>query len=184
MNNEGGIDAGLGGRYATALFELAEAEDMVDVVASDLRQIKAALKESAEFRRLTSSPVVSRAAAKAAIAGVAGSLESDVISARFLGVLAENRRLGALPRIIRAFEALVARYKNQVTAEVTTAHPLTEAQYDQLVQKLRQITAKNIEIEPVVDPAILGGLIVRVGSRQIDGSIATKLNMLAHAMKG
>ena len=157
---------------------------MVDVVASDLRQVKAALKQSPDFRRLTTSPVISRDAAKAAVAGVAGSLESDIITARFLGVLAENRRLAALPKIIRAFEALVARYKNQVTAEVTTAHPLTEAQYDQLVQRLRQQTAKDIAIEPIVDPAILGGLIVRIGSRQIDGSIATKLNTLAHAMKG
>ena len=180
----GGIEASLGGRYATALFDLAKAEKLIDPVAADLARIAQALKDSPEFRSLTTSPRIGREEATKAVAAVAGSLEIDSLTARFLGVLAQNRRLAELPAIIRAFNALTARYKGEVTAQVVSAHPLDEAQVSALKAKLKEQLHQDVAVDMMVDPAILGGLIVKVGSRQIDGSIRTKLNSLAHAMTG
>jgi F-type H+-transporting ATPase subunit delta len=184
VETSGGIQASLGGRYATALFELARDGKALDAVAESLAALKRALAESGELRALVQSPVVSRDNAGRAIAATAASMGLDPLTTKFLGVLAANRRLRDLPAIIRAFTQLNAGYHGQTSAEVISAHPLDADQVEALKAKLRQQTRKDVAIDLTVDPAILGGLIVRLGSRQIDGSIRTKLNTLAHAMKG
>ncbi|WCT72485.1 F0F1 ATP synthase subunit delta [Sphingomonas naphthae] len=184
MDMSGGIEASLGGRYASALFDLAREEKLIDIVSSDLRQVKAAIAESPEFRLLIASPLVSRDEAGNAIAAVAGSLEIDPLTAKFLGVLAQNRRLADLPKIIKAYETLASRHRGETTAQVVSARPLSDDQVTALKAKLKDQLRRDVTVDLSVDPAILGGLIVKVGSKQIDGSIRTKLNSLAQAMKG
>src|SRR3546814_9704016 len=129
-------------------------------------------------------PMISRdAAAKAALA-TAEAMKHDGATRNFLGVLARNRRLAVLPQIIRAFEALAAQHRGEITAEVTSAHPLTENQTTALRSRLKAGLGRDVAVDLNVDPAILGGLVVKVGSRQIDSSIRTKLNSLASALKG
>jgi F-type H+-transporting ATPase subunit delta len=180
----GGIQASLAGRYAIALFELAREEKKLDAVAESLAAVKQALAESDEFRALTTSPLVRRDEAVRAIAAAAEAMKLDPITANFLGVLARNRRLIQLGNIIRAFTTLAARHRGEITAEVTSAHPLDEGQVDAIRQNLRTRMGRDIAVDPHVDPAILGGLVVQIGSQRIDGSIRTKLNNLARAMKG
>jgi F-type H+-transporting ATPase subunit delta len=184
VENSGGIQASLAGRYATALFGLARDEKKLDAVGASLASLKSALAESADFRALTTSPVISRKQAVRATAASAKALKLDPVTTNFLGVLAQNRRLAQLGNVIRAFNSLAAAHRGETTAEVTSAHPLDEGQVDALRQNLRTRYGADIALELEVDPAILGGLVVKVGSRMIDGSIRTKLNMLAQAMKG
>jgi F-type H+-transporting ATPase subunit delta len=180
----GGIQASLSGRYATALFELARDAKTIDQVEQSLSRVRQALSESAEFRALTTSPVLARADAARAIAAVAQSMDLDPTTTSFLGVLAENRRLRELGAIIRSFRALAAQHRGETTAEVTSAHPLTDEQVDNLKQALRQRVGREVAVDLSVDPALLGGLVVKIGSQMIDSSIRTRLNTLAHAMKG
>ena len=184
MENSGGIQASLGGRYAMALFELARDEKKLDSVEASLATLKAALGESGDLRRLATSPVISRAAAAKAIAATAEALKLDPLTIRFLGVLAHNRRLTQLSPIIAAFSRLAAGHRGEITAEVVSAHPLDTAQVEALKARLKTQLGRDVAVDLAVDPAILGGLVVKIGSRQIDGSIRTKLNNLAHAMKG
>lgn len=184
MQTTGGIVAGLSGRYATALFELARDAKTVDAVSESLARLKAALSESADFRTLTTSPLIERADAEKGIAAAAASLELDALTGHFLGVLAKNRRLASLPAIIRDYGRLAAAARGETTAEVTSAHPLDADQQAALRAKLKQGLRRDVALELKVDPAILGGLVVRVGSRMIDSSLATKLNSLGQALKG
>ena len=184
MENSGGIQASLSGRYATALFGLARDEKAIDAVSNSLAGLKAALTESDDFRRLTTSPLVGRDEAVKAVAAVAASMKLDTVTTNFLGVLAQNRRLGQLGAVIRAFGQLAARHRGETTAEVTSAHPLEADQVEALKAKLKSQLGRDVAVDLTVDPAILGGLIVKIGSKQIDGSIRTKLNTLAIAMKG
>lgn len=184
MENSGGIQASLSGRYATALFDLARDEKAIDAVSASLQTLKSALAESDDLRRLTTSPLVSRDEATKAIAATAASLGIDPLTGKFLGVLAQNRRLSQLGPVIRAFNQLAARHRGETTAEVTSAHPLTATQVKALKAKLKTQLARDVAVDLTVDPSILGGLIVKIGSRQIDGSIRSKLNSLAIAMKG
>ncbi|KKC24496.1 F0F1 ATP synthase subunit delta [Sphingomonas sp. SRS2] len=184
MENSGGIQASLSGRYATALFGLARDEKALDAVSASLATLKAALADSDDLRKLTTSPVVSRAQATKAVAAAASVMGIDPLTTKFLGVLAQNRRLGQLGATIRAFGQLAAAHRGETTAEVTSAHPLTATQVKALKAKLKTELAREVAVELTVDPSILGGLIVKIGSRQIDGSIRSKLNTLAIAMKG
>ncbi len=184
MESTGGIQASLSGRYATALFELARDAKAIDAVEASLATVKQALADSADFASLTSSPVIGRAAAGKAVAAAAGVLKLDATTTKFLGVLAANRRLGELPGIIRAFRGLAARHRGETTAEVTSAHPLSDAQVDALKQGLRQRIGREVAVDLSVDPSLLGGLVVKIGSQMIDSSIKTRLNSLANAMKG
>ena len=184
VENSGGIQASLSGRYATALFGLARDEKAIDTVSASLATLKSALADSEDFRRLTTSPLVSRDQATKAVAAAAASLALDPLTTKFLGVLAQNRRLHQLGAIIRAFGQLAASHRGQTTPEVTSAHPLSPAQVDALKARLKTQLARDVAVDLTVDPAILGGLIVKIGSRQIDGSIRSKLNTLAIAMKG
>lgn len=184
MENSAGIQASLSGRYATALFELARDSKALAKVEDSLATVAKALAESADFKALTASPLVSRGNAAKAVAAVAASLKLDGTTANFLGVLAENRRLGQLPAIIRAFRQLAAAHRGETTALVTSAHPLSADQVDALKQQLRTRIGREVAIDLSVDPSLLGGLVVKIGSQMIDSSIRTRLNSLAHAMKG
>jgi F-type H+-transporting ATPase subunit delta len=184
VENSGGIQASLAGRYATALFELARDERQLEAVGTSLATLKQTLRDSADFRELTSSPLISRDQASGAIAATAQAMRLDPVTANFLGVLAQNRRLGQLGNVIRAFTMLAADHRGETTAEVTSAHPLTDDQVQALRANLKTRLGRDVAVELNVDPSILGGLVVKVGSQMIDGSIRTKLNSLAHAMKG
>ena len=180
----GGIQASLAGRYALALFELARDERQLEAVGDSLRALKRALEDSEDFRTLVASPLVSREQSQRAIAGAADALGLDPLTRNFVGVLAKNRRLSKLDAIIRAFDMLSARHRGELTAEVVSAHKLSDDQVAALKANLKARTGSDIAVDLSVDPSILGGLTVKVGSRMIDGSIRTKLNTLAHTMKG
>lgn len=184
MDISSGIQASLAGRYALALFGLARDEKKLEAVGTSLAAVRQALTESEDFRELTTSPLVGRDSAVQAIAAAAESMRLDPLTSNFLGVLAQNRRLAQLGNVIRAFNMLAARHRGEVTAEVTSARPLDDDQVDAIKQNLRARMGRDIAVEMNVDPAILGGLVVKIGSQRIDGSIRTKLNTLAHAMKG
>ena len=184
MENSGGIQASLAGRYATALFELARDEKKLEAVGKSLATLDKALAESDDFRQLTTSPLVTRDEATRAVAGAAKAMKLDPTTANFLGVLAHNRRLGELGAAIRAFGQLSADQRGETTAQVTSAHPLDDDQVAALKTQLKSRLGRDVAVDLNVDPAILGGLVVKIGSQMIDGSIRTKLNTLAQAMKG
>lgn len=180
----GDIQASLAGRYAVALFELARDAKAVDVAEASLVRVRDTIAGSDDFRRLTTSPLVSREEAMRAIDATAGPIGVDSTTRNFLGVLARNRRLGHLPAIVRAYRTLAARHRGETTAEVTSAHPLSDDQVVELKQQLRQRVGREVAVDLRVDPELLGGLQVRIGSQLIDSSIRTRLNTLANAMKG
>ncbi|MXO69108.1 F0F1 ATP synthase subunit delta [Altererythrobacter marinus] len=184
MEISAGIQASLPGRYASALFDLAAEKGTVTAVESDLEKLSAALAESADMRAVTTNPELSRKAQGAAMEGVARLLGLSDLTGNFLGVLAANRRLGALPAIVRAFRAIAAAQRGEVSAEVASAHALTDAQLAALKEKLTAREGRTVKLDAKVDPDLLGGLVVTIGSKRIDGSIRTRLNSLAHAMKG
>ena len=184
MENSGGIQASLSGRYATALFELARDSGNLPVVEASLNTVRDALDQVPDFKALTTSPLIARGAAGNAVAAVASELRLDATTTNFLGVLAHNRRLKELPAVIRAFRALAARYRGETTAQVTSAHALTSDQVDALKQQLRARIGRDVSVDLSVDPSLLGGLVVKIGSQMIDSSIKTRLNSLAQAMKG
>ena len=184
MDLSGGIQASLGGRYAIALFELARDAKTIETVERSLGTLRDALAQSDDLRTLTTSPLVSREQATGALLAAADELGIDKTTRDFLGVLAHNRRLGDLPAIIRAFRRIAARHRGETTAEVASAHPLTDEQVDALRQQLRTRVGREVSVDLTVDPSLLGGLVVRLGSQMIDSSIRTRLNTLAHAMKG
>jgi len=181
---QGNITAGLAGRYASALFDLARESNAIDSVLKSLGDLKAGLAESADLRALVTSPIVGRTDAANAIGAVAKAMKLDSLTTKFLGVLAENRRLAALPGMIDAFNAIVANHRGEVTAKVTSAHPLTAEQVKTLTANLKSRVGRDVTVATTVDPAILGGLVVQLGSQLIDGSIRTRLNSFATAMKG
>jgi len=184
VEQSGGIQASLSGRYASALFQLARDDGKLNAVEDSLGGVRQALAESADLRALAGSPVLGRDVAGKAINAVAVSMGLDPLTTKFLGVLAANRRLGSLSAIIRDFKQLAARERGEVSAEVVSAHPLDDGQVASLKTRLKSMVGSEVAVDLKVDPSILGGLIVRLGSRQIDGSIRTKLNTLALAMKG
>ena len=184
MENSGGIQASLSGRYATALFELARDGKAIDSVGKSLESLKAALAQSDDFANLTTNPLLSRKAATKAVEAVAKSLKVDALTARFLGVLAQNRRLGEIGAIIKSYNALASAHRGEATAEVVSAHALAPAQITALKDKLKAKVGRDVAVDLKVDPEILGGLVVKIGSQMIDSSIRTRLNSLANAMKG
>jgi F-type H+-transporting ATPase subunit delta len=184
VENSGAIQASLAGRYASALFGLAREAKSIETVEASLATLDSAFAQSDDLRRLVSSPLVSREGATAAIKAVAGELRLDPLTTNFLGVLATNRRLNKAASVITAFRELAANFRGEATADVTTAHPLDDTQVTALKAKLKARIGRDVAVNLKTDPAILGGLIVKIGSQMIDGSIRTRLNTLAHAMKG
>jgi len=173
----------VGVRYAQALFELAKSQGDAGAVEADLKSLKAMRAESDDLRTLIGSPAFDAAAKGKGLAAVAEAAGFSGTTKKFLGLVAANRRASALPDMIRAFEKLAAEDRGAVSAEVTTALPLTEAQAKALAASLRTALGKDPEIETRVDPAILGGIKVRVGSRLYDASLKSRLDSLKFALK-
>ena len=184
MEISAGIKASLAGRYASALFDLASEAGTVTAVESDLDRLEAALAESAELRALIRNPEVSRDQLGKVMSGIGAHLGLADLTKNFLGVLAANRRVADLPATIRAFHAIAAAQRGEVSAEVASAHALTDEQLAALETRLRAREGRTVKFKTRVDPDLLGGLVVTVGSKRIDGSIRTRLNSLAQAMKG
>ena len=184
METSGGIRASLAGRYASALFGLARDQRQIEAVEASLDALGQALLDSRDFAELVSSPLVPREEAGKAFAGLAPKLGLDPITTKFLGVLARNGRKNGLLTMIGAFRRLAAEHRGETTAEVVTARPLNDDQLAALRQQLKTRAGRGVAIDATVDPGILGGIVVRLGSQQIDASIRSKLNRLAQAMKG
>jgi F-type H+-transporting ATPase subunit delta len=175
--------SGVSGRYATALFELARDQKSIDAVKADLDKFDAMLGESADLKRLVRSPVFAADAQLKALSAVLDKAGISGVAANFLKVLTNNRRLFAVSDVIRAFGALVARFKGEASAEVTVAEPLSDKNLDALKAALKQVSGKDVTLNVKVDPSIIGGLVVKLGSRMVDSSLRTKLNSIKHAMK-
>jgi len=175
--------SGVSGRYATALFELARDEKSVDAVKADLDRFDAMLADSPDLLRLVRSPVFSADSQSKALAAILDKAGISGIVANFLRVLIANRRLFAVSDMIRAFRALVARFKGEATADVTVAEALSDKNLDALKASLKSVTGKDVALNVKIDPSIIGGLIVKLGSRMVDSSLRTKLNSIKHAMK-
>ena len=183
MDISAGIQSSLAGRYASALFDLASENGTVTAVESDLEQLKVALSGSDDLRAVTTNPQLARSEQGEAVAAVAKHLGLSDLTTNFMGVLAANRRLGALPGMIDAFKMIAAAQRGEITATVTSAHPLSDAQIGALKDKLTAREGRTVMLSADVDPDLLGGLVVTIGSQRIDASIRTRLNSLSQAMK-
>jgi F-type H+-transporting ATPase subunit delta len=177
-------NAGLAGRYATALFELATDERAVEPVSRDLTALENLLAESAELTRLVRAPVFSAEQQRLGMDAVLRRMEAAPLTVRFVLALASNRRFFALSDIIRAFEALVARQKGEINAEVSAARPLSDGEVRELKDVLKTGLGREARLSMKIDPALLGGLVVKVGSRMIDSSLRSKLEGMRAAMRG
>jgi F-type H+-transporting ATPase subunit delta len=175
--------SGVAGRYATALFELALEEKALEKVEQDLNRFASALDAVEDLRRLVRSPVFTAEEQERAIAAILEQMEIEGLTANFLKLITRNRRLFAAPDMIKAFRALLARHRGQTSAEVTSALPLSEGQLRALQTALKAALHKEIQLDQKVDATLLGGLVVKVGSRMIDSSLRTKLNSLKQTMK-
>lgn len=176
--------SGLAGRYASALFDLAREQEALEAVAGDLEGLKGLIEESADLRRLIESPVLSREQQRAAITAIAAKGGANDLTQKFLGLLAEKRRLFALRDVITAYAQMLASHRGEIQAEVISAVPLTDEQQATVVRQLTEAAGQKVKIRTEVDPDLLGGLIVQVGSRMIDASLRTRLHQLELAMKG
>jgi F-type H+-transporting ATPase subunit delta len=178
------IVSGMAGRYATALFELALEAKSVDAVKADLDRFDAMLSESPDLQRLVRSPVFGAEEQTKALAAVLEKAGITGLAANFLKLVASNRRLFAARDMVKAFRTLVARWKGEVSAEVTVAEKLSENHLDALKGALKSVTGgKAVDLNVKVDPSIIGGLVVKLGSRMVDSSLRSKLNAIKHAMK-
>jgi F-type H+-transporting ATPase subunit delta len=173
----------MAGRYATALFDLALETNAIEAVKAELDRFDALVADSADLTRLVRSPVFSAEEQLQALSAVLERMGIRGLAANFLQLAASNRRLFAVRDMIKAFHALVARHKGEATAEVTVAEPLKDQHVDALRAALKSVSGKDVDLDVKVDPAILGGLVVKLGSRMVDSSLRTKLNALKHAMK-
>lgn len=175
--------SGMAGRYATAVFELALEENTLDQVMADLDRFDALIAESPDLLRLVRSPVFGVEQQQAALAAVLDRAGIGGTAANFLRLVTANRRLFAVRNMIRALHVLVARHKGEVTAHVTVAEPLADRHLAALKDALKSVTGKDVMLDIAVQPAIIGGLVVKIGSRMVDTSLKTKLNSIKHAMK-
>ena len=175
---------GLAGRYAAALYDLADEHKVLDAVADDLRGLLVLLGESADLQRLVRSPVISRDEQMKAMTAMMEKAGANPLTTKFVGAVADNRRLFALADMIKAFLAELAGRRGEVTAEVTSAVALADAEVQQVTEQLRAAVGQKVAVNVSVDPSLIGGLIVKVGSRMVDSSLRTKLQRLQLAMKG
>lgn len=178
------IVSGVAGRYASALFDLAKEAGALDAVSDDLVRLKQLIDEDGDLATLIKSPLYSRSEQMAAMQAVLERAAANALTVKFVGVAAENRRLFVLPDMIDAFASLLAEHRGEVTAEVASAFGLSDAQQSTLCDTLEKRLDRKVILDLSVDPTILGGLVVRVGSRMIDSSLRTKLDNLQLAMKG
>ncbi len=183
MSETAGISTGIAARYATAVFDLAKEGKTIKALESDIDALEAAMQDSADLRTLLTSPLYSRDEQGAAIAAIAKKMKLSETTGNVLSLLAAKRRLFVLPHLVSVLKDRLAEERGEVTAEVTTAKKLTKAQSDKLAKTLEAQVGKSVTIKETVDEAIIGGLIVKVGSKMIDTSIASKLNALQNTMK-
>lgn len=183
MSADKALVTGIAGRYAVALYDLAQEGGLLEEVEGDLEKVAALLEQSDEFSGLVGSPLLSRAQQAAALETVADHLELGVLARKFLGVLAANRRLGHLAQAIAGFRKLLAHQRGEVTAEVISAQPLSDAQNDALKASLKAAVGREVTFDKHVDESLLGGLVIKIGSRMVDSSLKTKLQNLKVSMK-
>ncbi len=183
MAGEDAIVSGMAGRYATALFELAREQNAIDPVKVDLDRFEALVTEVADLARLLRSPVFSAEEQTRALSGVLDRVGIDGLAANVLKLLGTNRRLFAALDMARAYRALVAKHKGEVTAEVMLAEQPSEAHLAAIKDALAAVTKKDVQMKVKVEPSIIGGLVVKLGSRMVDSSLRTKLNAIKVAMK-
>ncbi len=175
--------AGMPGRYAMALFELASDSGALETVEADLGLFGTMLDDSDDLRRLVDSPVFTAEEQTRAITALLEKSDIGPLTAKFVGLVAQNRRLFAISDMIRAFRSLLATHRGEVTAEVTSAEALSDNQTDALKESLKAAVGSNVQVQTQIDASLLGGLIVKVGSRMVDSSLRTKLQSLKIAMK-
>jgi F-type H+-transporting ATPase subunit delta len=173
----------MAGRYATALFDLALEENATDAVRADLDRFDALLDDSPDLLRLVRSPVFTAEEQVRALRAVVDGIGFTGLAAKFLLAVAANRRLFAVREMIRDYRELVARHKGEVTAQVTLAQPPREHHLAAIKEALAAVTHKHVQVNVTVDPSLIGGLIVKLGSHMVDTSLRTKLQMIKHAMK-
>lgn len=183
MSSSQSLSSGAAGRYATALFEIAKERGILPAVEADLTAVEAALADSADLREAIASPVFSRTDTAAAMKAIAAKMNLGTEVASTLGLMAENRRLFVVPAMIASVKALAAAERGEVTAEVTTATPLSDAQIAALRETLKASVGKDVELSITVDESLIGGLVIKVGSRMVDSSIRSKLANLQNVMK-
>ena len=183
MSEPASISVGVADRYATAIFELAKEDKGLDRLEADVETLQAALDASADFRNMIASPILSRDEQGKAIAALAGAMGLGGTLSNALALMAGRRRLFVLPQLVRALRLRIAEEKGEITADVTTAAPLSKAQADRLAEVLKARTGKAIRLNAAVDPALIGGLVVKVGSKMIDTSVRSRLAALQNAMK-
>ena len=176
--------SGIAGRYATAIFELAQEERSLETVERDFATLRGLIDESPDLNRLVTAPVFSRDEQKKGIDAILRRMEAAPLTTRFVLLLASKRRLFALTDIIRGFNALLSKQRGEVNAEVTSARPLKDAEVEELKKILKSKLGRDARLEAKVDPTLLGGLVVKVGSRMIDSSLRTKLEGIRAAMRG
>lgn len=176
--------SGLAGRYASALFDLAEADNQLESVTGDIDSLAAMISESHDLRHLLFSPVVSRDSQRKAMAALVDKAGFNPLTQNFIGVVVDNRRLFVLPNIVTAFKEILSLYRGEATAEVVSASALSEKQLTDLGDSLKKAIGTKVTIDASVEPELLGGLVVKVGSRMVDSSLRTKLQQLRLAMIG
>jgi F-type H+-transporting ATPase subunit delta len=176
--------SGLAERYAAALFDLSDERRILDETAANLRELSGMLRASAELSRLIRSPILSREEQGKAIAALAERAGFSPVVRDFLAVVARNRRLFAVPAMIEAYLQKLAERRGEITAEVAAAQPLSTAQLDLLREHLRRKFGRQVAIDVRIDPGLIGGVIVKLGSRMVDASVRSKLQRLQMAMKG
>ncbi len=184
MSSEIDGNKALADRYATALYALAHEQSQLDAVAADLRAVRAMLADSADLRRFVNSPALSRQDLAKAMAALVKQAGFNPLTGQFLGVLAQNRRLNVVGDVAGAYLTRLATSRGEVTAHVTAAYALSASDMAALTVALNKTFNLTVAINAVVDPAILGGLVVRVGSRMIDSSLRSKMQRLTLSMKG
>jgi F-type H+-transporting ATPase subunit delta len=177
------IVSGMAGRYATALFDLARETNAIDAVKADLGRFIGLVAESPDLTRLVRSPVFSADEQLQALSAVLERAEIGGLAAKFLKLVTTNRRLFAVRDMVKAYRQLVAEYKDEATAEVTVAERLKDEHVAALRSALKAVSGKDVDLDIKIDPAIIGGLVVKLGSRMVDTSLRTRLNAIRHAMK-
>lgn len=176
--------SGLAGRYAAALYDIAETAGTLDIVADDLRTLRSMIDESPDLRRLIVSPVIDRTQQAQGLRALLERTGASDLTQRFVGVVAENRRLFVLPEIIHAYLSRLAERRGEIVAQVSSAQPLAEAQVSKVTEVLRRTLGSKVVVDLKIDQTLIGGLVVRVGSKLVDDSLKSKLMRLQLAMKG
>ena len=182
-SQEGPLLSGVAGRYASALFDLASEQNAIDAVSGDLDRFDAMLRESPDLLRLVRNPVFTAEEQTRSIAAVLERAEMRGLSANFIRLVASNRRLFALPAMMRAFRELVAQSKGIVRAQVTLAEQPSDRVLEDIKSALREVAKSEVDVNVKIDPSLIGGLVVKIGSRMVDASLRTKLNSIRLAMK-